>query len=133
MKRIYKTVLTLVVSLFLSKAKANDSEINKRVLKIRKNITEQLKIVSKDENSKKMVNYFEVKHNLNKDFTSEKNIPTTNWYNWNTWNTWNTWNNWNNWDTWSNWNTWNTWDTWSNWNTWNTWSTWSNWYNWHNY
>ena len=115
MKRIFKTALAIAASIFISKANAKNIEINTRVIKIRKALSEKSIEKATDEKAKNIINYFEVTHDLDNALASEKSEFSDSWT---------TWHNNPNWLTWTNWN---------NWNNWNTWHTWENWHNWQNY
>lgn len=106
MKRIFKTVLAIGASLFISKSEANNSEINKRVVRIRTALSKQIPNENRP-SAEKFINYLEAKH----DLSGSINL-SANWNNWNNWlkSTWNNWSknslpNWNNWLK-SNWNNW---------------------------
>lgn len=106
MKRIFKTILTLAASLFISKSEAKISEVNNRVVRIRVALSQQVNVKQNTE-ADNLISYLQSKHDLNNAINS-----SVTWPNWNNWlkSTWRNWNknslpNWNNWLK-SNWNNW---------------------------
>ena len=103
MKRIFKSILTLAATFFISKSEAKISEVNNRVVKIRAALIQQVE-VSENSEAKELITYLQTKHDLDKIINS-----SVGWNNWlkSTWNNWskNSLPNWNNWLK-SNWNNW---------------------------
>lgn len=106
MKRIFKSILTLAATFFISKSEAKISEVNNRVVKIRAAIIQQVEVSGNSE-AKELITYLQTKHDLDNIINS-----SVGWNNWNNWlkSTWNNWSknslpNWNNWLK-SNWNNW---------------------------
>ena len=106
MKRIYKTVLALAASLFITKTEAKISEVNNRVVRIRFALIQQVESKQNDK-AENLITYLQAKHDLDSSINS-----SVAWINWNNWlkSTWNNWSknslpNWNNWLK-SNWNNW---------------------------
>ena len=69
MKRIYKTVLALAASLFITKTEAKISEVNNRVVRIRFALIQQVESKQNDK-AENLITYLQAKHDLDSSINS---------------------------------------------------------------
>jgi hypothetical protein len=103
MKRIFKTAFAIFASFFITKTEAKTNEINSRVIRLRKALSEDNRSKEASEDAKKMVDYFAINHDLTSSLNSEKTAFTDAWHNNPNWSKFDNWDNWNNWLKWHNW------------------------------